>query len=305
MRKIAIVAATVLALTACKSTPPKAQESTPTSFAERADVLAAIESNRLDDADATLKTAPDLPDVHFLRARLAESRMDNETAWREIKQAVAKEPNFAEYQYEMGVIAGMPTGPGQTLTAQAARFAEGGRALDAALALHPDEPKYLYTRAYYLDIADVASGGDPAKAKKMYDHLLEVAPDSAWAHRVLFDRAAQAEKWDDAETEATRAGERDPILGSRLWLLVGATRLRDGKLDKARADLEAAAKLNVGTATSFCDAGWALDQGGNVNLAHDYWARCLELAPHGPRAAEAKTRLDAEKGAAGFGAPKK
>src|SRR5581483_6891286 len=103
----------------------------------------------------------------------------------------------------------------------------------------------------------------PAKAKKMFDHIVEAAPDSAWAHRVLFDRAAKGERWDDAETEAARAGERDATLGSRLYLLVGATRLRDGDIDKSKTDLEAAAKLNPGTAGSFCDAGWALDQGDN------------------------------------------
>lgn len=274
-------------------------------FGERAEVLAAIESNRLDDAAATLASAPDTPDVHFLRARLAEARMDNDTAWREIKDAVAKEPNFPEYEYEMGVIGGMPGGSAQTITAQAARFAEAGKALDRALALRPDEPKYLYTRAYFLNIADKDSGGDPAAAHKMVEHLLAVAPDSAWAHRAMFDKAARAENWDAAEKEAERTSERDATQGARLFLLVGATRLRDGNLDKAKEDLEAAAKLNAGTSGSFCDAGFALDGGGHPDLAHDFWARCLALAPDGPRSKEAKARLDAEKGAAAFATPRK
>lgn len=289
---------------ACKSaTPPAtpATKPTPAPFAEHAEVVAAIESNRLDDAATALAKADDSPDVHFLRARLAEARLDAEGAYREIKQAVAAEPGFAEYQYELGVIAGMPGGPGQSIAAQAARFAEAGRALDAALTISPNDPKYLYTRAYFLSLADKDSGGDPARGQKMFDQVLQVAPDSAWAHRVLFDRASQAEKWDVAEAEAAKAGDRDSILGSRLFLLVGGTRLRDGKIDEAKKDLEAAAKLNLATANSFCDAGYALDGGNNPALAHDFWARCLALLPDGPKAHDAKVRLDAEKGAAGNG----
>ena len=294
-----------LVLTACTrgggTTPPTPTPNgkpTPAPFAERAEVVTAIESNRLADAESTLAKAPDMPDVHFLRARLAEARLDTDAAYREIKLAVAAAPGFAEYQYELGVIAAMPGGADQSIASQAGRFAEAGRALDAALAISPDEPKYLYTRAYFLTLADKASGGDPARGRKMFDHILEVAPDSAWSHRVKFDRAADAEKWADAEEEAAKTGDRDAILGSRLWLLVAGTRLRDGKLDEAKKDLEAAAKLNRATATGFCDAGFALDGGGNNDLAHDFWARCLALLPDGPKAPQARVRLEAEKGAA-------
>ena len=294
------LASFALLLGSCKSAARPGPATAPAAFTEHAEVIAAIESNRLDDAATALAKAPDTSDVHFLRARLAEARIDSDTAYREIKQATAAEPGFAEYQYELGVIAGMPGGPGQSIAAQAGRFAEAGRALDAALAISPKDPKYLYTRAYYLSLADRDSGGDPARGKKMFDRVLEVAPDSAWAHRVLFDRASEAEKWDVAEAEAARAGDRDSILGSRLFLLVGGTRLRDGRIDEAKKDLEAAAKLNRATANAFCDAGYALDGGGNPAMAHDFWARCLALLPDGPKAADAKTRLDAEKGAAGL-----
>jgi tetratricopeptide (TPR) repeat protein len=277
----------------CRSTPVHAPP-TPVPFAEHTGVNAAIESNRLADAAATLATAPDTPDVHYLKARLAEANQDTDTAMKEIKQAVAAAPDFAEYQYELGVIGGMPR-PGETIDSEAARFGEAGRALDEALKLSPNDGKYLYTRGYYLSMADKGSGGNPALGRKLYDRVLEKAPDSAWAHRVLFDRAAQQEKWNVAEEEAGKAGDRDPTVGTRLFLLVGGTRLRDGNLERARADLEAAAKINPPAATSFCDAGFALDGGSHPELAHDFWARCLALLPDGPKAAMARARLEAEK----------
>ena len=297
-----ILLVTFLSLAACKVAAPAPQaQRTPPPWGEHASVVSAIESNRLDEAATALAKVPDTADVHFLRARLAEAHIDGETAYREIKQSVAAAPDFAEYQDQLGVIAGMPGGPGQSVASQAGRSAEAGRALDAALALSPNDPKYLYTRAYFLSLADKDSGGDPARGKKMFDRVLEVAPDSAWWRIACSSIArSQAENWNAAEAEAAKTGDRDSILGSRLFLLVGGTRLRDGKIDDAKKDLEAAAKLNVATANAFCDAGYALDGGWNPKLGHDFWARCLALLPDGPKAKDAKTRLDAEKGAAGL-----
>src|SRR5208283_4969460 len=118
--------------------PAVAAAPTPGLFAGHAEVTAAIESSRLEDAAATLATAPDMADVHFLRARLAEAKLESGTAYQEIKLSVAASPDYAEYQYELGVIAGMPR-QGESLEAEASRFAEGGVALDRALTLVPDD----------------------------------------------------------------------------------------------------------------------------------------------------------------------
>ena len=119
------LASFAILLGSCKSAA-RPGPAAPAAFTEHAEVIAAIESNRLDDAATALKKAPDTSDVHFLRARLAEARIDSDTAYREIKLATAAEPGSAEYQYEFGVIAGMPGGPGQSIAAQAGRFAEAG-----------------------------------------------------------------------------------------------------------------------------------------------------------------------------------
>lgn len=295
VRRIALVL--LFAVAGCKKAaapPAPAAESAPTFFPDRAAVLQAIESQRFSDADKILATAPGTADVHFLKGKLAEARMDGETAYRELETACTLAPDWAEYQYELGVVAPLPL-DGQTAGAAEGRFEEGGKALAKALALHPDDPKYEYARAYFLSVAPAADGGDPVAGRKLFDALIEKHPDGAWAHRVKFDRAAEAERWEEAESEAGKAGEWDAFEGARLWLQVAGTRLHQGDLEHAKSDLEAAAKLSPPAAGGFCDAGYALDGGRHPELADPFWKRCLELAPEGPKAAQAKARLGVTK----------
>ena len=295
-RSIAVlVLALALVAAGCKSksapTSAPKESSAPPQFADRAAVLDDLEEQRFDDADKLLASAPDTADVHYLRGKLATMRMDADPAYRELAKSIAMAPDWAEYQYEFGVDVPLLVSGLSTETAQA-RFVEAGRALDRALALRPNEPRYLYARAYFLSVAPTNDGGDMKAGQAMFDHLIDVAPDSAWAHRVKFDRAAQAEDWDTVEAEAEKAGTFDAREGARLYLQAAGTRLHQGNLKKTQADLEAASRLDRRSATGFCDAGQALDGGSNPKLADPFWQRCLEISPDGPRAKEAKARLN-------------
>ena len=263
---------------------------TPEPYAERGAVLEAIDSGRLEDAEATLRNAPVTPDVRYLRAKLAAAKMDAETAYQEIKKAVEDAPNHAEYQYELGIIAPMPVG-GLNDTQLESRLKAGGIALSKAVALKPHEPKYQYAYAFFLVSAPPQDGGNPVEGKKRFDELLLRHADSVWAHRVAFDRAAEREDLDAAEAEAAKAGALDANEGARLFLLAAGTRLIGGNIEQARANLEAAAKLKPTAAGGFCDAGYALDNGPRPELAEPFWTRCLELDPRGPKSAQARARL--------------
>lgn len=288
------IAAFAIAPVACKRDEaaklPAIAVETPAFHPERGAVLEAIESARWDDAAATLKDAPDTADVHYLRAKLAAAQLDADTAYRELKRATELTAGHAEYQYELGVVAPLPVS-GLTMEAQKSRHQEAGQALARAVALAPGEPRYLYARAFFLTVSPRDTGGDLEAGRKLFDQILERHPDSAWADRVRFDRAAEADDVAAAETHAAKAGEKDAAIGSRLWLMAAGTRLRTGDLEKTRTALEAAAKLSPPAAGGFCDAGQALDGGGNGDSALTFWKRCLELAPDGPKAPLARRRL--------------
>ena len=294
---LALSVAALLALGACTrdaaKLPPIAAE-TPAFFAERGAVLEAIESARYADAAATLKDAPDTADVHYLRAKGAAAQLDADTAYRELKRATELTPGYAEYQYELGVVAPLPVS-GISMEAQKSRHQEAGRALARAVALAPDEPRYLYARAFFLTVSPADTGGDLKAGRATFDKIVERHPDSAWADRVRFDRAAEAGDLATAETHAARAGAKDAAIGSRLWLMVAGTRLRDGDLEKTKAALEAAAALSPPAAGGFCDAGQALDGGGSGAAALPFWKRCLELAPEGAKAPLARQRIESTK----------
>ena len=298
--RVASLLLVILVVAACRSsgdgtkpaptgTPVKA--TMPELYPDRGAVLEAIESFRIQDAEATLKNAPDTADVHYLRAKLAYAKQDGETAYQEAKKAVDASPGFAEYQYELGTIAPLPV-KGLTIGVAAARFVEAGRALARATELRPDEPKYVYARAYFLSVAPPQDGGDPAAGRKLFDEILTKHADTAWAKRVEFDRAAESGDLAAAEAAAKGAGERDARIGAQLWLLAAGSRLVAGEVEKTRADLEAAAKLHPPAAGGFCDAGFALDGGGNAVMANSFWKRCLELDPAGPKSGEARTRVE-------------
>lgn len=263
---------------------------TPAFHPERGAVLEAIESARYADAEATLKDAPDTADVHYLRGKLAAARLDADTAYRELKRATELTAGHAEYQYELGVVAPLPVS-GLTMEAQKSRHQEAGQALARAVALAPDEPRYLYARAFFLSVSPQDTGGDLKAGRQLFDRIVERHGDSAWADRVRFDRAAEMDDVTAAETHAAKAAEKDAAIGSRLWLMAAGTRLRTGDLEKTTAALEAAAKLSPPAAGGFCDAGQALDGGGNGASALPFWKRCLELAPDGPKAPIARQRI--------------
>lgn len=264
--------------------------STPALFAERRAVLDAIDAGRLADAEATLAKAPATGDVHFLRSKLAVARQDGDLAYREIKKAVEDEPNWPEYQYELGVVAPLPVS-GLNSVQLENRLKVAGIALKKAVELAPDEPRYQYAYAFFLTSAPPADGGDPAAGKKRFDVLVEKFPDSAWAHRVLFDRAAENGELDVAEAEAAKVADQDAVEGARLYLLVAGSRLLAGELELAKANLEKASKHRKSASGGFCDAGYALDGGGHPEWAEPFWKRCLELDPDGPKAAQARARL--------------
>lgn len=302
-----LVLATILSTTSCKSsssdggspdagggsattTTKPGATAAPELYAERAAVLEAIESGRIEDAEATLRNASPSADVRYLRAKIAAAKQDGETAYREIKRAVEEAPGNAEYQYELGIIAPLPVG-GLNDTQLETRLKTGGIALSKAVALEPHEPKYQYAYAFFLTSAPPQDGGNPVEGKKRFDELLLRHPDSVWAHRVLFDRAAENDDLDTAEAEAAKAGALDANEGARLFLLAAGTRLIAGDIEKTRADLEAAAKLKPAAAAGFCDAGSALDNGSRPELAEPFWKRCLEIDPRGVKAPQARARL--------------
>lgn len=262
----------------------------PSMFAERKVVLEAIDAGRLTDAAATLEKAPATADVHFLRARLAVARRDGDLAYREIKKAVEDEPGWAEYQYELGVIAPLPVA-GLNETQLENRLKVAGVALKKAVELEPDEPRYQYAYAFFLSSAPPSDGGDPGAGKKRFDDIVERFPDSAWAHRVKFDRAAENGELEVAEAEAAKVANLDAVEGARLYLLAAGSRLLAGQLEAAKADLEQAAKRRPSAAAGFCDAGFALDGGGHEDWAEPFWKRCLELDPDGAKAPQARARL--------------
>lgn len=302
MRRLsAVLFVTLLGTAGCKSSSneaggaaasPKATPAAaaPEPYAERAAVLEAIESGRIEDAEATLRNAPVTADVRYLRAKIAAAKQDGETAYQEIKKAVEDAPGHAEYQYELGIIAPLPVG-GLNDTQLETRLKTAGIALSRAVALKPHEPKYQYAYAFFLTSAPPQDGGDPVEGRKQFDELLRRHPDSVWAHRVLFDRAADAGDLDTAEAEAAKAGALDANEGARLFLLAAGTRLIAGEIEKSKADLEAAAKLKPSAAAGFCDAGYALDNGSRPELAEPFWKRCLEIDPRGAKSSQARARL--------------
>lgn len=289
-----------LPLAGCKrdgaATPPETPAartaSAPAPFAERGAVLASIESGRFEDAEATLRDAPDTADVHFLKAKLALARQDAALAYRLLKEAIEREPDWAEYHYELGLVAPLPL-DGLSIGEAKSRFEEGGKALAKAVALAPREPKYLYARAYWLSMAPADAGGSAVKGKALFDEIAEKHPHSVAADRVRFDRAAGSEDWALALQHAQSAGGKDAAEGARLCLQLAGSLLHAGKVENTREALEAAAKLHPPAAGGFCDAGFALDGGGNDRLADPFWSRCLELDPEGPKAAMAKARIEA------------
>lgn len=295
-RSLALFLSAAAALAACKGGSPEAGTAkpaavvTPALFAERRAVLDAIDAGQLQAAESALQSAPATADVHFLRARLAVARQDGETAFQEIKKAVEDAPSWPEYQYELGVIAPLPVG-GLTDAQLEARFRAAGLALKKAVELAPDDPRYQYAYAFFLTTAPPHDGGNPGEGRKRFDAIAEKHSGTAWAHRVGFDRAAEREDFETAESEAAKTGAIDPTEGARLYLLVAGSRLLKGDLEAAKADLEAASKLRVSSAGGFCDAGFALDGGGNEEAATPFWKRCLELDPSGPKAAQARARL--------------
>ena len=296
MRRALVLIVLSLSLAAgCKSSGEADRKADPApvappQFAERDAVLEAIREDRLADAEATLKSAGNGADVHYLRAKLALARQDGDTAYREITKAVEAAPSWPEYQYELGVIAPLPVG-GLDDAQLELRLARAGAALKKAVELSPREPRYLYAYAFFLSSAPPRDGGDPAEGRKLFDRIVADHRDSLWAHRVLFDRAAESGDLGAAEIEAAKVGALDANEGARLWLLIAGSRLVKGQIDGTRDALEAAAKLKTSAAGGFCDAGFALDGGGNEDLAEPFWKRCLELDPEGPKSAKARARL--------------
>lgn len=284
---------------ACKRPEEKtpAAIATPVLWSERGTVLECIDAQRLTEAAETLKNAPDTADVHYLRAKLAMATNDAETAYRELTKAVALAPGWPEYQYELGTVAPLPV-QGISMEETKARHVAAGKALARAVELKPDEPRYLYARAFFLSVEPPETGGDPSAGEKIFERIVERHPESMWAHRVLFDRAARAEEWSECEEHAKRVAEKDGKEGARLWLQLAGTHLarttrnnEEEQLAKTRNALESAAKSHPPAANGFCDAGEALDGGGNRSLAHPFWKRCLELDPNGPKAEKARVRV--------------
>lgn len=278
----------------CKSSTPVTTSTpagpTPVPFADRGVVIEAIDANRLAEAEATLAKAPPTADVHYLRSKLHVAKQEGDEAYREIKKAVEDSPDFAEYQYQLGIVAPLPVG-GLNVTQLENRLKVAGVALKKAVELAPHEPRYQYAYAFFLSSAPPQDGGDPSAGKKRFDDLLDKHGDTAWGRRVAFDRAAERGDLEAAEAEAAKVANLDAVEGARLYLLAAGSHLIAGNVEGAKADLEKAAKLRRSSAGGFCDAGYALDGGGRGELADPFWKRCLELDPDGPKAAQARARL--------------
>ena len=295
MTRSALVFLAAAALASCKpstsgSGTPVTSAATPVPFADRGAVIAAIDAGRLAEAESTLSKAPATADVHFLRSKLHVAKQEGDEAYREIKKAVEDAPDFAEYQYQLGVVAPLPVG-GLNITQLENRLKVAGVALKKAVELAPQEPRYQYAYAFFLSSAPPQDGGDPAAGKKRFDDLLDKHGETVWGRRVAFDRAAERGDLAAAEVEAAKVANLDAVEGARLYLLVAGSHLIAGDLVGAKAALEAAAKLRTSSAGGFCDAGYALDGGGRGELADPFWKRCLELDPDGPKAAQARARL--------------
>jgi len=173
-------------------------------------------------------------------------------------------------------------------------------ARDAELA-HDSSAANLWTQAGNAALAS----GDAKTAVTYFDAALargisaglllgELHLDRARA-LVIADQPAEAEA---AFAEAHRLVPEDPLA----WLLSATLARRQGKLERAQADIDIAARLAPRDPEVALEAGNIAATAGKYDVARRNWTQAIDIRPDGPLAKTARghlTQLDEAEGKAG------
>jgi len=138
----------------------------------------------------------------------------------------------------------------------------------------PDE---LYNKAFLAD-----SQSNPAKARELYQAVLEADPMHVPARCGLATLDIEVGRFAEAECHAQKALERDPGSG-RAWYLLGVAQLNQGNAEEARkSGYKAARTLDV-IAPGYGLVGRACSRMGERDEAERAFARAVAECPGDPR----------------------
>lgn len=155
---------------------------------------------------------------------------------------------------------------------------------------HDERSANLWTQAGNAALAS----GDAARALGHFDAALaqgvshglllgELHLDRARA-LVMADRPEEAEA---AFAEAHRLVPEDPLA----WLLSATLARRQGKLDRAQADIDVAARLAPRDPEVALEAGNIAATAGKYDIARRNWTQAIDIRPDGPVAKTARGHL--------------
>ena len=155
----------------------------------------------------------------------------------------------------------------------------------------------------YVSRAKAKSGADKdadlSKASEAYQKAIAAKADDSAYHNNYALVLAQQKKFDDAQTELTKAAQIDPANAGKFYFNLGAVYVNTGNLDPAAAAFKKAIDLDPNYAEAYYQYGLSLmgkatiDNGKTVAPAgtQEAFQKYLDLAPTGPNAETSKAML--------------
>jgi len=173
--------------------------------------------------------------------------------------------------------------------------------------------RFAEAAAAFEQAADLASGGDPAKARSLaaagnmwiaagqpgkaalaLDRALAEGGLKADQHGLaLLDRARAAEAQGDLKTARAKINEAAKTIGEDpyLWYFSAAVALREEDIPAAKSAINRALAMVPDSAEVLFEAGHIAKAGGEDTQARDYWTRAIAADPNGPTGKAARQAL--------------
>ncbi len=147
-----------------------------------------------------------------------------------------------------------------------------------------------------------AQAADIQKATEAYAKALTIKPDDAAYHNNYALVLAKGKKFDDAQTELTKAAQLDPQNAGKYYYNLGAVYVNTGQNDPALEAFKKAIEVDPNYAEAYYQEGLTLfakattSPDGKISPppgTAEAFQKYLELAPTGPSADPAKAMLEA------------
>jgi tetratricopeptide (TPR) repeat protein len=235
-------------------------------YARRRLVRLALSRNDLvrarHEAERLVADGPEVPEHHFLAARVATADGRRDDARAAYRRAIeAAKGDYPEAYLNLGV-----------LERSAGDFAAARAAYDQALRLRPAYP------TAWINVGKLEEAqGRTAEAERAYLQALEVDPRSAAAWLALGQLRSALGRWDEAEEALRRSLALDGRSAARLSL--GVVYARAGKLDEAVAEYERVVRENPRNVAAWYDLALAERRRARPDAQRAALSRALEIDP--------------------------